>query len=38
MIQRNYIQIKNDVQDIIASELEKMLSDPKLKHMVIGKK
>ena len=38
MIQRNYIQIKNDVENIISAELERMLGDPKLKHLVIKKK
>lgn len=30
MVQRNYLQIKQDVQDIIQSEMEQVLSDPGL--------
>lgn len=37
MVQRNYVQIKTDIQDIIQSEIERMICDPKLKHMVIKK-
>jgi TusA-related sulfurtransferase len=37
MVQRNYLQIKQDVQDIIQSEMESMLNDPGLKHLVIKK-
>lgn len=37
MIQRNYLQIKQDVQDIIQSEMERVLSDPGLGHLVIKK-
>jgi hypothetical protein len=37
MVNRNYMQIKNDVENIIAAEIEKMLGDPKLKHLVIKK-
>ena len=37
MVQRNYLQIKQDVQDIIQSELERVLSDPGLSHLVIKK-
>jgi hypothetical protein len=37
MVQRNYLQIKQDVQDIINSEMERVLHDPELKHLVIKK-
>jgi hypothetical protein len=37
MVQRNYLQIKKDVQYIVDSELEKMMDDPGLKHLVIAK-
>lgn len=37
MVQRNYLQIKQDVQDIIQSEMERVLNDPGLGHLVIKK-
>ncbi len=37
MVQRNYLQIKQDVQDIIQSEMERVLSDPGLSHLLIKK-
>lgn len=37
VIQRNYLQIKQDVQEIIQVEMERMLNDPQLKHLVITK-
>lgn len=37
MIQRNYLQIKQDVQDIIHSEMERLLNDPALAYLVIKK-
>lgn len=37
MVQRNYLQIKQDVQDIIQSEMERLLNDPGLVHLVIRK-
>ncbi|MBP1223143.1 conjugal transfer protein MobC [Flavobacterium sp. 1355] len=37
MIQRNYLQIKQDVQDIIQSEMERLLADPASGHLVIRK-
>jgi hypothetical protein len=37
MIQRNYLQIKQDVQDIIQAEMERVLNDPALGHLVIKK-
>lgn len=37
MIQQNYLQVKSDIQDIIQSEMEHLLNDPSLKHLVIKK-
>ncbi len=37
MVQHNYLQIKQDVQDIIQSEMERMLNDPGLNHLVVRK-
>lgn len=37
MVQRNYLQIKQDIQDIIQSEMERMLNDPGLSHLVVRK-
>jgi hypothetical protein len=37
MIQRNYMQIKQEIQEIIHCEMERLLSDPSLSHMVIKK-
>jgi len=37
MVQRNYLQIKQDVQDIIHSEMERLLNDPGLTHLVVRK-
>ena len=37
MVQRNYLQIKQDIQDIIQSEMERVLSDPGLRHLLIKK-
>ncbi|MFD2871909.1 conjugal transfer protein MobC [Mucilaginibacter ximonensis] len=38
MIQRNYEQIKQDINDLIQSEMQRILSDPSLMHLVIQKK
>ena len=38
MVQQNYLQIKQDVQDIIQSEMERMLNDPGLSHLVVRKR
>jgi hypothetical protein len=38
IVQQNYLQIKQDVQDIIQSEIGKMLNDPALTHLIIKKK
>ncbi|RYJ44274.1 conjugal transfer protein MobC [Flavobacterium beibuense] len=37
MVQRNYTQVKQDIQEIIQSEMERLLSDPALAYMVIKK-
>ena len=37
VIDANYRQIKEDVETIIFSEMEKMLSDPELAHLIISK-
>jgi hypothetical protein len=37
IVQRNYLQIKQDVQDIIQAEMGKLLNDPGKKHLVIRK-
>lgn len=34
MVQRNYFQIK---QDIIQSEMERLLNDPRLSHLIVRK-
>lgn len=38
MVLRNYLQIKNDIQDIITSQINMMFQNPKLKHLLILKK
>ena len=37
MVQRNYLQIKKDITDIIYSEKERLLNDFELSHLVIKK-
>lgn len=37
MIQRNYRQIKGDVKDIMTYEIERILLDPALEHLVVKK-
>ncbi|MCE7054734.1 YWFCY domain-containing protein [Algoriphagus sp. AGSA1] len=37
IVQRNYLQIKQDVQDIILSEMSRLLNDPGQRHLVIRK-
>jgi hypothetical protein len=37
MVQRNYLQIKQDIQDIIHSEMERLLNDPGLAYLVVKK-
>jgi len=37
LIQRNYLQIKEDVQNLVHDVIEQLLSDPALSHLVIRK-
>ena len=37
IIQRNYLQIKQDVEDILQSEMERLLKDPGQEHLVVRK-
>lgn len=37
MIHRNYMQIKRDIEEIVSSEMERMINDPALAHLVIKK-
>jgi len=37
MIQQNFAQIRSDVQEIIYTEMERLLHDPALKHLVLKK-
>lgn len=37
MVQRNYLQVKQDVQDIIHTEMDRLFSDPALTYLVIKK-
>jgi hypothetical protein len=37
IIQRNYLQIKQEVQDLVQSEIERVLAEPGLQHLVIKK-
>lgn len=37
IVQRNYLQIKQDVQDIIHSEMERIIGDPALAHLIVKK-
>jgi hypothetical protein len=37
IVQRNYDQIRQDVQDIVQSEMERLLNDPELMHLVLRK-
>lgn len=36
-VQRNYEQVKQDIQEIIQSEMERLLGDPALAHLVVRK-
>lgn len=38
MIQRNYLQIKQDVEDLVMSEMERMMSEPSLAGLIVTKK
>jgi hypothetical protein len=37
IIQKNYLQIKQDIQDFVQSQMELLLNDPGMKHLVINK-
>jgi hypothetical protein len=37
MVQRNYLQVKQDIQDIINNEMERLFNDPALTHLIIKK-
>ncbi|MFV8324907.1 conjugal transfer protein MobC [Flavobacterium sp. ZS1P14] len=37
MVQRNYLQIKQDIQEIMRSEMDRLLNDPGQAHLVIKK-
>lgn len=37
MVQRNYLQVKQDIQEIMQSEIERLLNDPGLTYLVIKK-
>lgn len=37
MVQRNYLQVKQDIQDIINTEMERLMGDPSQRHFVIKK-
>jgi len=37
MIQRNYLQIKQDVEDLVMSEMERMVEDPALNTLIVQK-
>ena len=37
MVQRNYLQIKQDIQDIVHAEMDRLFNDPALTHLVIKK-
>jgi len=37
MVQRNYLQIKQDVEDFVSAEMERMMGDPGLMGLVVRK-
>jgi hypothetical protein len=37
MVQRNYSQVKQDIQDIVNTEMDRLMNDPGLSHLVIKK-
>ena len=37
IVERNYLQIKQDIRDIIELEMERLLSDPELAHLLLKK-
>ena len=38
VIEMNYIHVKDDISEIVNAELERLLNDPALVHLVIKKK
>ena len=37
IIQRNYLQIKDDIESLVAAEIKRMMDDPKLKCLIVKK-
>jgi len=37
MVQKNYVQVKEDVQNIVQAEMERLMNDPGLQHLIIRK-
>lgn len=37
IVQRNYLQVKQDIQEIMQSEIERLLNDPSLAYLVLKK-
>lgn len=37
VVQRNFLQIKQDIRDIVETEMERLLGDPALNHLVVRK-
>lgn len=37
IVQQNYLQVKNDIQEIIYTEIERLISDPSLTSLIIKK-
>jgi TusA-related sulfurtransferase len=37
MVNRNYMQVRQDIQDILRSEYERMADDPELKYLILKK-
>ena len=37
-VQRNFLQIKDDIEQLTFSEMDRLLSDPTLRHLVVQKK
>lgn len=38
MVQQNFSQIRRDVQEIIHTEMQRLLNDPALAHLIVAKK
>ncbi|WP_289665624.1 hypothetical protein [Flavobacterium panacagri] len=38
IIQQNYLQIKQDIEEILHSEMERLIADSMLCHLIINKK